>query len=146
MGNLAAPRLHVTPSPQPSDHTLQAPTMKFLLLSLLSLTYAQNAPCPTITSRTSICSTCVQPLCLAISTVTPVLAVRRLWPRCLRSFPALRGTRTAVGVPVAVAERNGLLRRRRLVRRSRLNVRTSECGWFEDDMSSYQGATGASGT
>merc|ERR1712058_203343 len=69
--NLAAPRLHVAPSPQPSDHTLQAPTMKFLLLSLLSLTYAQNAPCPTITSRTSICSTCVQPLCLAISTVTP---------------------------------------------------------------------------
>merc|ERR1712000_193479 len=93
--NLAAPRLHVAPSPQPSR---------------------------------------------------PSVAVRRLWPRCLRSFPALRGTRTAVGVPVAVAERNGLLRRRRLVRRSRLNVRTSECGWFEDDMSSYQGATGASGT
>jgi len=60
---------------------------------------AQNAPCPTITSRTSICSTCVQPLCLAISTVTPVCGCPEAVATVFEEFPCLEGDENGRGCP-----------------------------------------------
>ncbi|KAI9898041.1 hypothetical protein N3K66_006401 [Trichothecium roseum] len=43
-----------------------------LALFFVSLVGAENTPpCPTITHTTSVCSTCVRPMCMAIKTVTP---------------------------------------------------------------------------